>query len=135
MATEAQETVVNIDTVIKTYITLRDRLDELKQEHKAQLAPINAKMEKIEGWLQNQLQTQGLQNFKGASGVAFLKNVTQATVADWDATLPFIIEHELWALLERRVSKSVVEDYVETHGEVPPGVNYEKSIVVQVRRG
>lgn len=135
MAADVKETVVNIDTVIKSYITLRDQLDELKAAHKAQLAPINAKMEKIEGWLQNQLQSQGLQNFKGASGVAFLKNVTQATVADWDTTLPFIIEHELWPMLERRVSKSVVEDYVETHGEVPPGVNYERSIIVQVRRG
>lgn len=127
--------VINIDDVIKTYIQLRDRVDEIKAEHKAQLAPFGAKMEKIEGWLQNQLQTQGLTNFKGTSGTAFLKEVTSATVADWDTTLPFIRENELWEMLERRVSKTVVDDYIESHGEVPPGVNFTRAIVVQVRRG
>lgn len=126
---------VNIDDVIGAYVALRDLIDETTKRHKEELAPHREKMAKIEAWLQNQLQTQGLQNFKGKSGTAFLKNVTGATVADWDATLPFIRDNNLWEMLERRVSKSVVEDYIEAHGEVPPGVNFTNETVVQVRRG
>jgi hypothetical protein len=126
---------MNIDDVIKAYVALRDKLDATVKRQKEEVAPIREQMGKIENWLQNQLQTQGLQNFKGASGTAFLKEVSSATVEDWDATLAFIKEQGAWELLERRVSKTVVEDFVESTGEIPPGVNLKRETVVQVRRG
>jgi hypothetical protein len=126
---------MNIDDVIKGYVKLRDELDARKKEQAMELAPLREKMDKIEAWLQNQLQSQGLKNFKGASGTAFLKEVTSATVQDWDATLAFIKEQDRWELLERRVAKTVVEDYVESTGEIPPGVELKRETVVQVRRG
>lgn len=126
---------MNIDDVIRGYVELRDQLDARKKEQAMELAPLREKMDKIEAWLQNQLQSQGLKNFKGASGTAFLKEVSSATVQDWDATLEFIKSQGRWELLERRVSKTVVEDYAETTGEVPPGVELKRETVVQVRRG
>lgn len=125
---------MNIDDVIKGYVKMRDALDARVAEQKAELVPMRENMRKVEAWLQNQLQTQGLKNFKGASGTAFLKEVTSATVQDWDATLEFIKTNERWELLERRVSKTVVEDYAESTGEIPPGVELKREIVVQVRR-
>lgn len=125
---------MNIDDVIKGYVKMRDALDARVAEQKAELVPMRENMRKVEAWLQNQLQTQGLKNFKGASGTAFLKEVTSATVQDWDATLEFIRTNERWELLERRVSKTVVEDYAESTGEIPPGVELKREIVVQVRR-
>jgi hypothetical protein len=126
---------MNIDDVINGYIVLRDKLEATVKRQKEEVAPIREQMGKIENWLQNQLQTQGLQNFKGGSGTAFLKQVSSATVEDWDATLAFIKDQGAWELLERRVSKTVVEDYVESTGNIPPGVNLKRETVVQVRRG
>lgn len=126
---------MNIDDVINAYVVLRDKVDETTRRHKEELAPIREQMGKIEAWLQNQLQMQGLQNFKGASGTAFLKQVSSATVEDWEATLAFIKDNNAWELLERRVSKTVVEDFVESTGNIPPGVNLKRETVVQVRRG
>lgn len=127
-------TAININDVIKAYIALRDEVDEVKKRHKEELAATVNSMDRIEAWLQNQLQTQGLTNFKGESGTAFLKDVSSVTVEDWDVTLPFIKEKELWEMLERRVSKTVVEDFIESTGEVPPGVSVKRATVVQVRR-
>lgn len=126
---------MNIDEVIKAYVAMRDELDETVRRQKEEVAPLREKMRKLEMWMQNQLQTQGLQSFKGQSGTAFLKNVSSVTVEDWDATLPFIRDQGMWDLLEKRVSKSVVEDYIESTGEIPPGVNVKRETVVQVRRG
>ena len=126
---------MNIDEVIKGYVGLRDQLDARVKEQKLEIAPLREKMDKIEAWLQNQLQSQGLKNFKGESGTAFLKEVTSATVKDWDATLEFIRSQERWELLEHRVSKTVVQDYADTTGEIPPGVELKRETVVQVRRG
>lgn len=127
--------MTNVDEVIKAYIKLRDDLDALKREQKEQTKPLYAKLQTLEAWLQHQLNMQGLKNFKGASGVAFIKRDTSATVRDWKATLAWIKETGLWEILEKRVSKSVVEDYIEASGEVPPGVEYKVEEVVQVRRG
>ena len=126
---------MNIDDVIRGYVKLRDEKEELEKRHKEELAPVREKMQKIEAWLQDQLQEQGLTNFKGESGTAFLQEVSSATVADWDETLKFIRENEAWELLERRVSKTVVQDYLESHDDVPPGVAYKRETVVRVRRG
>ena len=53
---------------------------------------------------------------------------------DRDEYLKFVIEKEMWDLLENRVSKTAVRDYLEEHGELPPGVNYVTTQVVRVRR-
>src|SRR5271169_2879430 len=114
---------MQIDKVIGAYIQLRDGVDTIKKRHKEELAPINDKMSKLEAWLQLQLQTQGINSFaaKGV-GTAFLKNVTSVTTEDWSATLDWIKKSNAWEFLEQRVSKTVVQDYMESQGEVPPGI-------------
>ncbi len=126
---------MNIDDVIRGYVKLRDEKEDLERKHKEELAPVRERMQKIEAWLQNQLQEQGLTNFKGESGTAFLQEASSATVADWDATLDFIKKNGAWELLERRVSKTVVQDFIESTGDIPPGVSYKRETVVRIRRG
>lgn len=126
---------MKIDQVIQAYVALRDDLDAMTKRQKEETAPLREKMHKLEMWLQNQLQEQGLQNFKATTGTAFLKEVTSVTVENWEATLPFIKDKDMWDMLEKRVSKSVVEDYIESTGEIPPGVSVKRETVVQVRRG
>lgn len=125
-----------LDLVIAGVIALRDQIDAKKQEHKEQLAPLNQKMEKLEAYLQLQLTTLGTTSFTAkGTGTAYLQNVVGVTVEDWDATLAFIKEHGMWELLERRVSKTVVQEYMESTKEIPPGVNVRQETEVRVRRG
>lgn len=126
---------MNVDQVIEAYIKLRDHTDQMKKKHKEELQPYTERMEKIEAWLQKTLTEMGLENFKGRSGTAYLKQVSSATVEDREAFLQFVRESGLWELLESRCSKSVVDDYIEAKGEIPPGVKYQRTIVTQVRRG
>jgi hypothetical protein len=55
-------------------------------------------------------------------------------VADWDACFDWIKKTQAWEFLERRVSKSTVKDYMEAHGEVPPGISVNSELVVRVRK-
>lgn len=127
---------MKIDDVIGATIKLRDKIDGLKKAHKEQLAPLNDQMMKLENYLQHQLQGQGVSSFaaKGV-GTAFLQNCTSATVEDWAAILGWIRANEAWDLLEHRVSKTVVQDYIESTGSAPPGVKVSTEIEVRVRRG
>lgn len=125
-----------LDLVIAGVIAMRDKIDALKTQHKEQLAPLNQQMEKLEAYLQLQLVTLGTTSFTAkGTGTAYLQNVVGVTVEDWDATLDFIKTHEMWELLERRVSKTVVQEYIESTKEVPPGVSVRQETEVRVRRG
>lgn len=125
---------VKINEVVRGYVALRDKKNEMKKRHAEELRPINEKMEVIEGWLQRDLMNRGVQSEKTDSGTAYLSTVVTATVRDRDEYLKFVKEKEMWDLIENRVSKSVVSDYLEETGEIIPGVNYEKTQVVRIRR-
>jgi hypothetical protein len=126
---------VNTDDVIAAYVKFRDDKDTMESRHKEELAPLNDKMRKIEMWLQNQLQLQGLSNFKGEAGTAFLQTVSTMKVEDRESLFKHCAEQGNWELVDGRVSKSVVEDYIETHGKIPPGVSVKRETVVRIRRG
>lgn len=127
---------MKLDTVIAAVVTVRDQIDDMKKEHKEALAPLNIKMAKLEAYLQLQLTTLGTTSFTAKGiGTAYLQDVVGVTVEDWDATLSWIKDNDLWEFLERRVSKSVVQDYMESTKEVPPGVNVRQETEVRVRRG
>lgn len=123
-----------VDEVVAAYVRLRDRKTEIQRRHKDELAPINEDMGKLEAWLQAQLLQQGVDSMKTKGGTAYLQTSSSATVKDWDATLEFIKQTNDWSFLEARVNKTAVKDYIENSGEVPPGVDYNETIVVRVRR-
>lgn len=125
---------VTVKDVIKGYVKLRDRKNELKKQHTEELVPINEKMELVEGWLMRDLLTRGVESERTTEGTAYLQKNSKATVKDRDAFLEFVIEHKMWDLLENRVAKSVVVDHLENTGEVVPGVNFETTQVVRIRR-
>lgn len=125
---------MTIDQVIAAYIKLRDQKDALKKKQSEEMAPINDNLYKLSAWLQKTLQESGQTSAKTASGTAFLQTDTSVAIEDWECILAFIKEHDLFSMLERRVSKSVVVEYIESQKEVPPGVKVTREISCHVRR-
>lgn len=124
----------SIKDIIRGYIKLRDQKNELKKKHTEELKPITEKMQLIESWLLRDMQSRDMESERTKEGTAYIMTDTRTTVRDRDALLEFAIEKQMWDLFENRVSKSVVEDYLEDTGEVVPGVEISKTQVVRVRR-
>lgn len=125
---------VNVDQVIAAYMTLRSKKDAIEGEVKTKVADIKAKMEKLESWIKTQADAQGVTSFKTKHGTAFLTTTDYANVGDWDAVLEFIKTNDAFEMLEKRVSKTAVRNYVENDKFVPPGVNYGTKLEVNVRK-
>jgi hypothetical protein len=125
---------VKVDQVVAAYITLRNQKDRIEAETKEKVRGIKEKMIKLEGWLMRKADEQGVSSFKTDSGTAFVTSVDFAQVADWDEVLEFVKAHEAYDMLERRVSKRAVRDYIESNKAVPPGVNYGSKLEVNVRK-
>src|ERR1700758_4669632 len=119
---------MTIDQVIAAYVKLRDQKEALKKRHAEEMAPLNDNIYKLGLWLQKTLQESGQTSAKTASGTAFLQTDRSVAIEDWPAILAFIQAHDLWAMLERRVSKSVVVEYIESQNEVPPGLKVSSEI-------
>lgn len=123
-----------MEELVEKYIELRDKKSELSAAYKAKTAKLDTVLTKIEGILLQQFDELKMESVRTKAGTAYKSTRVSATVADWDHTLDFIKQHELWNMLEHRVSKQAVEQFKEEHGDLPPGVNWREEIVVNVRR-
>jgi hypothetical protein len=127
-------TQFNVEKVVEGFIKLRDKKQELVKKHKEELAPINDQLALMEGWLQRDLQSRSVKSQKTTAGTAYLATLGKATVRDRDALVKFVIQNNMFDLFENKVSKSVVEDYLENTGDVVPGVEYNETVVCRIRR-
>lgn len=125
---------ITVDQAIAAYMKLRIQKDALENEVKEKVNTIKGKMTKLESWIKEQADAQGVTSFKTPSGTAFLTTTDFASVADWDAMLEYVREHDAFDMLEKRVSKTAVRSYIEAHKQVPPGVNYGTKLEVNIRK-
>ena len=126
--------MITVDEVVAAYIKLRDKKAQIKAEAEQKMGEITTKMDKLETWVKQQADTQGVTSFKTKHGTAFLTTTDYANVADWDAILAFVRENEAYDMFEKRISKTAVRGYIEQTKAVPPGVNYGTRIEVNVRK-
>lgn len=123
-----------MDQAVEAYIKLRDTVDDLKKRQSEEMKPYREKMGLLEAFFLQELNRQNAEKVGTAHGTAFKTTRSSSKVEDWEEVLKFIREHDLWHMLERRVAKTAVEEYLEAHGELPPGVTISREVVVQVRR-
>ena len=119
--------------MIDKYIKLRNKIEQIRDAHKKQLAPFAEVQAQLETRLLDHLNRHDLQSVAGADGTAFKSTQTSVTVQDWALTLEHIKSNELWDLLEARVAKTAAVQAIEEAGEPIPGVKVTQAVVVRVR--
>lgn len=132
MVTSAKPT----SELIQTYLNIRRTVEHLESEHKKQMKPYKEALSSIEVVLLDRAHKDGVQSFpvKGI-GTAYRVVKTSATVKSWSETLPFIRKEELWNLLEHRVNKTAIKEYMEeNNGELPPGIKWVEFETINIRR-
>jgi hypothetical protein len=122
------------DELVKLYIGLRDRRAKRKAAYENDDAPDAKKMETIEGILLHRLQTSGAESVRTNFGTAYKTTKSYASIADWDAFIQFVQQHDAWEMLTRGANKTAVEQYRAANEDVPPGVNLRTEVVVNFRR-
>jgi deoxyribose-phosphate aldolase len=125
---------MKLNELVEKYIKLRDQKAAYKAEYDAKVAGIDALLEKMEVVLLKTFEEAGMDSVKTSSGTAYRTTRTSATVADWDAFLAYVKAHDAFELVERRCSKSAVEQFKAANDDLPPGLNWRAEQVVNVRR-
>jgi hypothetical protein len=123
-----------VEQVVGTYVKLRRKKEALEASVKADVDEIKAKMAKLEAWLMQKADQDGVTSFKTTAGTAFVTTTDFANVADWDAVLSYIKTHDAYDMLEKRVSKTAVRAQLDETGSVPPGITYGTKIGINIRK-
>ena len=126
--------MATVDQVIGAYMKLRHKKEAIEADAKANMKGLKEQMVKLEAWLKQKADEDGVTSFKTDSGTAFLTTTDFAAVGDWDAVLSFIRENEAYDMLEKRVSKMAVRGYIEANKSVPAGVNYGTKLDINIRK-
>jgi len=125
---------LTVDQVVGHYLKLRDKKASINAQAKAQTDVLDQQLGKMEAWIKEQADAQGVTSFRTVHGTAFLTTTDYASVADWDAVLQFVKEHDAYDMLEKRISKQAVRGYIELNKSVPAGVNYGTRLDVNIRK-
>lgn len=123
-----------IGDYVSKYLQLRSKVEEIKKEHKEQLAPYNEAMDKLEEYFAKYMDDQGLANLKTDEGTAYTSDLMSVTTGDKVAFLDYVKAQDAWHLLDIRPSKSAVQELVENGTEPPPGVKISTHRKVNVRK-
>lgn len=127
--------VVTLDKLARIYIKMRDKLSQLTRDYETEEARIKAQQAEVAAAMKDRLQALGAKSAATSYGTVTLKTSTRYYFQDWDAAHKFIIDNEAPYLLEKRVSQSLMKEFLENNpGMVPPGLNTMSELTVSVTK-
>ena len=122
-------------TLLKLFIALRDRRARRKADFQLDDVDDKEKQERIEIEFLKRFNERGIDNVSARGiGTAYRSVRASAKVSDWDSLLEFIQKEGAWEMLERRVSKVAVEQFKAETDDLPPGVDWGETQVINFRR-
>jgi len=124
-----------LDTMVETYVRLRDTIKEANKMHEEKLAPAQEYLEQLNAAILQKLIEIGVESAKTKFGTAYKNTTKSATIADGAVFREYVIGEGQFDLVDWRANAVAVSTYIDNNeGEVPPGVNYSTFTKVGIRR-
>lgn len=125
----------DVNKLIDQYVALRDRKRVIEARHKQELEPYKKIMDELEHKLLVIMQAAGADSVSGPGGTAYQKIKLSATIKDGTAFRAFVVQNQLFELVDWRANANAVFEYIKDNkGSPPPGVNPSSYVSVGVRR-
>lgn len=124
-----------LERLLRAYMQMREKRAEIKRDYEEADGSLKHKMGLVEAALLKMLNESGSDALKVKGiGQAYLAKRVIVKATDWNALHDFIMETKQIDLLQKRIASRVVQEYVDTEGKLPPGVDMSTERVVNVRR-
>jgi hypothetical protein len=131
----ANASEVDDQSLIKRYVQIRDSQSQRKAAYDLDDQKDKSMRLGIETEFLRRFNERGIDSVSSRDfGVAYRTTRTSTSIADFEALLGHVKENEAWELIERRVNKTAVQEFVEEHGDLPPGVNMSSVQQINFRR-
>lgn len=126
---------VDVNRLARVYIRIRDAKQAATSAYEAEDRKFKEKLKMIENVLLSYLNDGNIESVRTEEGVFYKQQDILPRGEDWGAFYEWVKENDAFDFLERRIKKTEVKTYMESHdGELPPGVSVMREYVVRVRR-
>lgn len=126
---------VDMNRMVRAYVKLRDARSALKKEFDGKDSELKAAQERLEGEMLRFLEANKMDSVRTDAGTFYRQEVVIPSAADWKLLYDFIRENDAFEMLERRITRKAVKEYMEANNDaLPPGVQIFRKYEVNVRR-
>lgn len=129
------EEVIPLDKLVRTFMHLRDKRNEMRNEMEQELSVMESKMNAVKQAILEQMKALGMESVRTPFGTAYRTVRTTYSTSDWARFHEFVLEHHEPGLLEKRIHQANMKEFLEQHPELlPPGLNANSEYTVTVRK-
>lgn len=126
---------MDLNQLIRVYIKIRDAKEAASKEASAKDAELKSQLKRIEVALLQHLNENSVESVRTEEGTVFRQEDIMPRADDWAALYDWIKKEDAFDALERRVKKTFVKEYMDSHeGALPPGVSVMREFTVRIRR-
>jgi predicted component of viral defense system (DUF524 family) len=127
---------VNTEELVKAYIELRSRRDQLLSDYEVQDKALKDDLAKLEAAMLDVCNNVNANSIKTSQGTIMRRIKDRFWCTDWDNFYKFILQNSAVQLLERRIHQTNFKDYMDEHLKdgYPPGINVSREFTVAVRK-
>lgn len=125
---------LTLETAISGILRAKEKMADIDDEAKRQKKPLADTVAKLEGWIQAEAEKEGLDKIPTPAGTGYWSTHYKCTVSDQTVFMDYVKETGDLSLVDKRANKTAVKDFVNEHGQPPPGVNFGGYRVFQIRK-
>lgn len=122
------------ETAVAGILRAKDKMAAIDEEAKRQKKPLADTVAKLEAWIQTKAMAEGLDTVPTSEGTGYWSTHYKCTVSDQSVFMDYVRETGDLSLVDKRANKTAVKEYVNEHGQPPPGVNFGGYRVFQIRK-
>jgi hypothetical protein len=128
-------TDIPINTIVDTYIRIRDTKDALTSKYKAEVAALDEQMAVLKHKLLDISKDTGVTSFSTSNATAYRTIKNRYWTNDWESFYGFMREHGAMELLEKRIHQMNMKEFMENNPDAhPPGLNIDSEYEITIRR-
>lgn len=126
---------IDLGQVTRAHINIRDARTKLRKQYDDEDAKLKEAQEQLEAVMLDHLNNHNMDSVRTEAGTFYRQEDITPSAGDWNIFYEWIKDNDAWDALERRIKKTFIREYQETHkGGLPPGISVFREFVVRVRR-
>ena len=129
--------MADIAAKVQKYIDIRNELDAKRKAYQEEEKNLKAMLEDIQFEILNIADELGVDSLKTEFGTAYRSVKSSYRILDWDAYLEWAEQNGALHTLQKRVTKSAVDEIVneDLEGDLPPGLDLYTEVTINIRKG
>ena len=113
---------------------MEEAMDNLKAECEVKVKEIKVKQDKYSEVMLGQMRAMKADKMDTAMGEIVVKEQTHVNAADWEAIRRFVVEHNAWEFIQKRLTTTEILKDVKAGGELPPGMSTYTDYKLSVKK-